>query len=303
MTAPSFKQMVKDGTIRRADAMKMGLDDIHEEQGFNARAEGPELEASIDALAEYIQGGGAVPPLEVRPRADGGVWVVDGHRRRRAFIKARAAGADIGPIDVRPFVGNDADRVARIVSSNANLPLTPLETASVYKRLAAFNLAAQDIARKVGKTRAHVEQMLILANANTDVHAMVADGTVSAAVAVEVVRKHGEAAGTVLGVEAGKAKAAGKSRVTAGTIAGKSLPRKIVDGLVTTVDDFTSTLSMEAHQVLNSLNLSEPRTVSVDAAALLRLLDASGDVQNAKRKQEQKERDKAALAAQTELPA
>ncbi|MCF1486934.1 hypothetical protein LZ838_06140 [Pseudomonas sp. AA27] len=54
----SFKQMIKDGDVRRADAMKVKLEDLHEEPGFNLRTEGDALEASIDTLAEFIAGGG-----------------------------------------------------------------------------------------------------------------------------------------------------------------------------------------------------------------------------------------------------
>lgn len=42
--AKSFKQMIKDGDLKRADAMKARLEDLHEEPGFNLRAEGEELE-------------------------------------------------------------------------------------------------------------------------------------------------------------------------------------------------------------------------------------------------------------------
>lgn len=40
MAAKSFKQMIKDGDLKRADAMKARLEDLHEEPGFNLRAEG-----------------------------------------------------------------------------------------------------------------------------------------------------------------------------------------------------------------------------------------------------------------------
>jgi len=299
----SFKQMVKEGTIKRADAMKVALADLHVEPGFNERTEGPELEASIDALAAYILGGGIVPPLEVRAREDGGVWIIDGHRRHRAYGKAVAAGAPIEWIEVRAFAGNDVDRVARIVSSNSGVPLTPLETSRVYRKLAAFGLGSVEIAAKVGKTRAHVDQLLLLASANSDVQTLIAAGTVSAAVAVEAVRKHGEQAGAYLAGQAGKAKAEGKGKVTAGTITGKALPRAVVTGLLAGVDAFTETLTVAAHQVLQTLNLSEPRTVEVDAGALLALLECQREVDEARETMSQKARDKAAKAAQLALPA
>lgn len=296
----SFKRMVKDGTIKRADAMKVALSDLHVEPGFNERTEGAELEASIDVLAAFILQGGMVPPLEVRPREEGGVFIVDGHRRHRAYLKAVAAGAPIEWVEVRAFTGNDVDRVARIVSSNGGLSLSPLETARVYRKLAVFGLDPTAIADKVGRTRSHVDQMLLLAGANSDVHAMVKGGGVSASVAVDAVRKHGEKAGAFLGGQVDKAKAAGKGKVTAGTIEGKPLPRKVVDGLVSTVKAFTDALSHDARMTLQTLNLSESQTVEVDAVTLLQLLDCRQEIDTERGKQAVKAREKLTKAAQAE---
>ena len=129
MTAKSFKQMIADKEIKRADAMKAQLEDLHEEPGFNLRAEGEDLEASIAALAEFIFAGGKIPALEVRPRAEGGLWIVDGHRRTRALNKLDAEGRlprtpkKEDPsileywVSVDAFTGNDADRLARVITS------------------------------------------------------------------------------------------------------------------------------------------------------------------------------------------
>ncbi len=235
--ATSFKQMIKSGEVKRADAMKLQLEDLHEEPGFNLRTEGAALETSIDLLAEFIAAGGQIPPLEVRPRAEGGVWVVDGHRRRRALKKLDDAGRlprtpnKENPeileawIAVTPFEGSDADRVARIISSQENEKLSPLELAEGYKRLRAFGWTTEQIAKKVGKARQAVEQMLTIGNANTDVQNLVAAGHVSATTAAQVVREHGEEAGKVLGSELQKAQSQGKAKVTAGTIKGPTIPK------------------------------------------------------------------------------
>ncbi|WP_150776804.1 ParB/RepB/Spo0J family partition protein [Pseudomonas fluorescens] len=235
--AKSFKQMIKDGEVRRADAMKVKLEDLHEEPGFNLRTEGAALETSIELLAEFIAEGGQIPPLEVRPRANGGVWVVDGHRRRRALLKLDAAGRlprtpnkdnpDVleAWVSVIAFEGSDADRVARIISSQENEKLSPLELAEGYKRLRAFGWTSDQIAKKVGKTRQHVEQVITVGNANTDVQNLIAAGQVSATTAVHAVRQHGDAAGQVLSSALEKAQANGKKKVTAGTIKGPSIPK------------------------------------------------------------------------------
>lgn len=280
----SIRQMITAGEVRRADAIKVRLEDLHEEPGFNLRTEGEALEASISALAEFIADGGVIPPLEIRPRADGGVWVVDGHRRRRALLKLDQSGrlprlpSKDNPkvleywVDVRMFEGSDADRVARIISSQENEKLSPLELAEGYKRLRAFGWSPEQIAKKVGKTRQHVEQVLTVGNANTDVQNLVAAGHVSATTAAQVVREHGDGAGKVLGAELEKAQATGKTRVTAGTIKGPSIPkprleavheasRKLIASL-DAIDEDSLSLSISTALVLelrNALEGAQPR--------------------------------------------
>ena len=68
--------------------------------------------------------------------------------------------------------------------------------------------------------RTHVEEMIRLANAPSAVHEMIRSGKVSAAVALEVVRKHGEQAGDVLAKEHEKAASSGKTKVTKKTLNG-----------------------------------------------------------------------------------
>lgn len=301
MEVKSFKQMIQAGEVKRADAMKVELDNIHEEPGFNLRIEGEDLQASIEALADYIMAGGMYPALEVRPRAGGGVFVVDGHRRRRALLLARERGAPIEWVNVVAFVGNDADRVARIITSAEGRSLAPLEVALGYKRLAAFGLTPDQIAAKVGKTRQHVDQLLILANANTDVQHLVAAGGVSAAVAVKVARQHGEGAGQVLQQELDKAKAAGKAKVTEGTMKPKALPPKVVQPVVDAVDQLLEALTPREHEELSSLrsgSTATNATIMVPGRQLLALLESHQALTDARKGQERKAREKANKAAQ-----
>lgn len=275
--AKSFKQMIKDGEVRRADAMKVQLEDLHEEPGFNLRTEGEALEASISSLAEFVAAGGQIPPLEVRPRAEGGVWLVDGHRRRRALLKLDAEGRlPRTPNKERPevleawvpviaFEGSDADRVARIITSQENEKLSPLELAEGYKRLRAFGWSVEQIAVKVGKTRQHVEQVLTVGNANTDVQNLVAAGHVSATTAAQVVREHGDGAGKVLGAELVRAQAIGKKRVTVGSMNGPSIPKPRLEAV--------HTASRNLIASLDSID-EDSRSLTIPTALVLQLREA-----------------------------
>ncbi|MDI2536819.1 ParB N-terminal domain-containing protein [Pseudomonas aeruginosa] len=232
MAAKSFKQMIKDGDLKRADAMKARLEDLHEEPGFNLRAEGEDLEQSIADLADYLHQGGIVPALEVRPREDGGMWVVDGHRRRRAYLKLDAEGRlPRDPngefwVPIVGFAGNDAERVLRVITSQEGRKLSPLELAHGYKRLIAF-----------GWTGQHVDQVLVVGNANTDVQQLISSGAVAATTAARIVRKHGEKAGQVLGQQLAKVIAAGGTKVTPRAVAEPTVPRAILDDLLKVTTD------------------------------------------------------------------
>lgn len=296
----SFKQMIQAGEVKRADAMKVQPQDLHEEPGFNLRHEGEELQASIDALTAYILDGGIYPPLEVRPREEGGVWIVDGHRRRRAILQAIKSGAPIEWVNVVAFTGNDADRTLRVITSAEGRGLSPLETALGYKKLAAFGWQPVQIAAKVGKTVQHVNQLLLLANASTSVHKLVAAGTVSAAVAVDMVRKHGEDAGIELNEQLDKAKAAGKGKVTAGTVKGKALPEKVITPLVASVDALLESLTAREHEELAGMRngLVGMGAILVSGKALLALLDTHTALIETRHKQAEKARERANKAAQ-----
>lgn len=278
MSLKSFRQMIADKEIKRADAMKARLEDLHEEPGFNLRAEGEDLEQSISDLAEFIAAGGQIPALEVRPRAEGGLWLVDGHRRARALRKLdserRLPRADGEAwVAIVAFTGNDADRVARVITSQEGRKLSPLELAEGYKRLMAFGWTPDQIAKSVGKSRSHVDHMMVLTVANSDVQQMIKAGAVSAATAVDLVREHGEGAGKVLAGELEKAKAQGKTKVTGGTMKGPSVPRSLLDDLHAESAKLHQALTADDHAMLEAFHRGtiDGGTIAVPVERLLNL--------------------------------
>lgn len=142
------------------------------------------------------------------------MYLVDGHRRHRAMQIARKRGVPIEWVSIVAFQGNDADRVARILTSQEGEKLSQLEVAKGYKRLQGLGFAPEEIATKVFKSRSYVDQLLTLANANTDVQKLVQAGHVPAAVAIKQVKVKGEAAGKFLSESVSKAQKAGKKKIT-----------------------------------------------------------------------------------------
>lgn len=250
MATPSFKQMAKDRTIRRADARKIRYEDLHVEPGFNLRRalhllpqdEREAAEANDESLFQHIMRAGPLPPLEVRPREAGGVWIVEGHRRHQQIGRAIEAGAPLQDkngevlIDIVPFEGNDEDRLYRVFTSQNNRKLLPLEFADGYKRARGFGHTFERMAESSGQTVEFVKRMLKIGDSNNDVQRLVLAGKVSPTIAAQVASQHGENAGQVLAVELEKAQAAGKTKVTAGTMR-KRLPAKLVDEMVEALED------------------------------------------------------------------
>lgn len=116
--AASFKGMIKEGTIKRADAMKVRYCQIHTREGFNLRELDDEYEAGIEELTAYIFAGGPLPPLEVVPLPSGaGVEVVDGHRRHDAIGRAIQRGAPIESLPrkvVSPLISSVDDFIGAL---------------------------------------------------------------------------------------------------------------------------------------------------------------------------------------------
>lgn len=218
--ANSINKLIDDKIIKRGKiGMLIRLDDIHVQEGFNPRVEDERSRVADDELFEHLFQGKTIPPLEVRPRDEGGVFVIEGHRRHRAFMRCRDAGKPVEWIPIIPFTGNNIERIARIMNSNSQLPLTPYEQSRVVKELAGFNLLPDEIALLVGKSRTTVDKLLAFSQANHDVQTLVKDGSVAVDAAVDRVKEHGEAAGEVLASDVAKAKAAGKKKVTKSFIA------------------------------------------------------------------------------------
>jgi len=214
-TGNSFKKMSREGVIKRTDTgMFISLSDIHIKEGFNKREDDERTRQAGEELYSYIVSGGRVPPLEVIARDEGGVWVVEGHRRTNAYRRAAEEGKPVDRIHIMPFVGNDVDRLARIITSNNQLELTHYEQSNVVKELSAFNLTPAEIAARISKSVATVEKLLKLSAANHDVQQSVKSGHVSLDVAIDRVKEFGEKAGEVIEEDKEKARAAGKEKVT-----------------------------------------------------------------------------------------
>lgn len=305
----SFKAMIKAGVIKRTDSgMSIRYADIHVRPGLNLRdTSDPDYVQANSELDAYMETGGHIPALEVVARPEGGVYIVEGHRRHGAFGRRVEAGKDVEWIRIEPFTGNDEEQEDRVLTSQSNFKLKPLEVAEGYRRKAARGRTPEQIAQKLQKTRQHVEQMLILASANSDVHAMVSKGVVSAAIAIEATRKHGEKAGEFLLAQHDKATAAGSTKVTAKTMHGKALPRPVVETVVGAVRQFADDLTADVKKAVvnawqaNSRGEACDEMVQVSAFALAELMQGYQAIADQAQKESEAARRKAEKKSQKEI--
>jgi ParB family chromosome partitioning protein len=126
------------------------VNDVYVEPGLNARSSDQE---DLDGLRASIARHGVLQPLLVRPREEGGVWLVAGHRRL-------AAAADAGLREV-PAVEVVRERLeVGAVENLQRVALTPLEEARAFRLLADAGYSPKGIAEALGVARRRVTERL-----------------------------------------------------------------------------------------------------------------------------------------------
>lgn len=133
----------------------------------------------LEALADSIRTHGVIQPVLLRPDPDapGRYVLVAGERRWRA---AQMAGVHALPAVVRDMDELGTLEVA-IVENLQRADLNPIEEALAYESLRDRFARTQDaVAKAVGKSRAHIANMLRLLALPDSVKDMVREGTLSA---------------------------------------------------------------------------------------------------------------------------
>jgi ParB family chromosome partitioning protein len=140
---------------------------------FQPRKDFPE--ESLRELADSIREQGIVQPLIVREQ-NGHLELIAGERRWRA---AQLAHLGEVPVIVRPASDLEVLELA-LIENLQRENLNPIEEAQGYARLLEqFHLTQEDIATKVGKSRAAVANALRLLKLTTELQAFVRDGRLS----------------------------------------------------------------------------------------------------------------------------
>ncbi|MEM1083724.1 MAG: ParB/RepB/Spo0J family partition protein [Verrucomicrobiota bacterium] len=146
------------------------------------------LDTPLDELVESIRQHGIIQPLIVRP-VDGKLELIAGERRWRASQKLGLATV---PVIEREAADRDVLEMA-LIENLQREDLNAIEEATGYVRLAKeFAMKQEDIANRVGKSRASVANAMRLLDLHPDVQKLVAQSQLSVghAKAVLAIKDH-----------------------------------------------------------------------------------------------------------------
>lgn len=176
--------------MKRSDLYHIPFSSLQIVDGFNVRQDYGDLES----LSSSIEENGVKVPLRVFKEKGSELYnVVDGHRR----LKAVELAIENGRLDPDEFLipcimegkgSNAEDRVLGMLLYNDGKRLNLLEEGEVFKRLINYGWTEVKIAEKVGKTRTHVDNCLLLLSASPELKQKIVDGEVSSSFVIEELR-------------------------------------------------------------------------------------------------------------------
>ncbi|MBS1121056.1 MAG: parB-like partition protein [Deltaproteobacteria bacterium] len=133
-------------------------------------------ETKLGELADSMKAHGIIVPLVVRPRPNGGYFLIAGERRWRA---AQRAGLHEVPVVVQDV--EEATALERALVENLQrADLGPLEEAAAYQRLVdEYALTQDQIAERIGKDRSTIANAIRLLKLPAPVRQLVEDEKLS----------------------------------------------------------------------------------------------------------------------------
>ena len=159
-------------------------------------------EAGIRELAASIREVGILQPLVVRSTT-AGFELIAGERRLRA---AKEADLERVPVLIRQAGENESMELA-LVENLQRENLSPLETAAAYQALMdGFGLTKDQLARRLGKSRAAVTNTLRLVHLPESIQALLGNGKISEGHARPLLSLENEAQMTELARKVGEEK-------------------------------------------------------------------------------------------------
>jgi ParB family chromosome partitioning protein len=133
-------------------------------------------ESALTELADSIREHGVIQPLVVTRRAEGDYQIIAGERRWRA---ARLVGLEMVPVIVKEVAPQGMLELA-LVENVQRADLNPLEEALAYRHLVEdFGLSQSEVARRVGKSRPAVNNVMRLLTGSPAVQQALMEGEIT----------------------------------------------------------------------------------------------------------------------------
>ncbi len=130
---------------------------------------------SLRDLTESIKEKGILEPLLVRPH-ENGYEIIAGHRR---FLAAKEAGLTEVPCIVKEVNDTEAAEIS-LIENIQRENLNPIEEATAIKKLIdEFKLTHEEIAKKIGKSRVYVTNILRLLKLPRKIKEKIENGEIS----------------------------------------------------------------------------------------------------------------------------
>ncbi len=134
-------------------------------------------EEKLDELAASIREHGVLQPLVVVPMPDGNYQLIVGERRLRA---SQLAGLARVPVIIRDAVEEQKKLELALIENIQRHNLDAIEEAMAYQQLIdTYHLTQDEVAKKVGKGRTTVTNMLRLLHLPLKIQRAVAEGVIS----------------------------------------------------------------------------------------------------------------------------
>jgi len=152
---------------------------IERRKYFNAEA--------IDELAESIKSVGLLAPLVARPRVNCGDYFYELVAGERRYLAAQKAGLEQVPVNLRALTDEQVLEV-QLIENLQREDLHELAEAEGYEGLQRLGYTAEQIADKVGKSKATVYARMKLLALCPEARKAFRDGKVSASIALLIAR-------------------------------------------------------------------------------------------------------------------
>jgi ParB family transcriptional regulator, chromosome partitioning protein len=134
-------------------------------------------EEYLQELANSIKEHGILQPLVVVPTPDGNYQIIVGERRWRA---SQLAGLTKIPVILRDAMEEQRKLELALIENIQRRNLDPIEEAQAYQQLIdEYNLTQEEVAKKVGKGRTTVTNMIRLLNLPLKIQRAIADDIIS----------------------------------------------------------------------------------------------------------------------------